>query len=147
MQFLVQLSGMNAYTLFYTINAYFLHNNLFPNCGDDPKEIAKTSKECETIDTGSTKKEEKDIDKTSKKNDIPKEAVKNEEEKTDAVKETKVIKHDSFQSKLLKLIDFNQITVQDFINGPGKSRLLTLEQKYDMLSKLSQKIPIQNNYL
>lgn len=42
----------------------------------------------------------------------------------------------NFKSNILKLVNFDGMTIKDFLTGPGESNLLDGQQKYDILSKL-----------
>lgn len=42
----------------------------------------------------------------------------------------------NFKSNILKLVNFDGITIKDFLTGPGESNLLDGQQKYDILFKL-----------
>lgn len=87
----------------------------------------------EAVNENIEKKNEIEIHESSQKDELKKEFKT--EEKFNSSK---------FLDKLLKLVKFEAMSAQEFVNGPGKSCLLEYQEKYKFLVKLSTKNLVQS---
>lgn len=76
---------------------------------------------------------ENEVEKNSK---ITSDSIEKDhsEEKKNSEREQK--KREEYIGKLLESIKFTSMTAYDFCSGPGKSNLLTVEKKYELLSAI-----------
>jgi len=125
---------------FYVIDRYCKIHGLVPSSKPSSPDDADCSECLEELKTEEAQKladkkdeNENEVDKNSK---IPSDSMEqnHSEEKRNSEREQK--KREEYIGKLMESIKFTSMTAYDFCSGPGKSNLLTIEKKYELLSAI-----------